>query len=393
MLAKYNKKCYIYTMKNFIAGQYRIIHASSELEYKSFLPNSINKQFIANDQSTITLLEEATRLLGELNAYSRLVPDIDYFIQMHVKTEAVSSSRIEGTRTEIDEALLPEEEIDPERRNDWREVRNYIDAMNWSIDELKQLPVSLRLIKDTHFRLLSGVRGKYKLPGEIRTSQNWIGGSSIRTAHFVPPTPEELGDLLSDWEKFWHNTHLNIPVLIKIAIMHYQFETIHPFLDGNGRIGRLLITLQLIERKFLAKPVLYISDYFEEYRQSYYESLDQVRKNNNLENWVRFFLEGIVMTSNKGKQKLENIITLREQYDSKIATLGRKVPQARKLLIHLFSNPIVNIKNVSEVLEVSYRSANNLVNDMTNLNILQEKTGYSRNRLFEMKDYVMLFRK
>jgi Fic family protein len=231
------------------------------------------------------------------------------------------------------------------------------------------------------------------MPGEIRSSQNWIGGSSIRTAHFVPPIPEELGELLSDWEKFWHNTNLNIPVLIKIAIMHYQFETIHPFLDGNGRIGRLLITLQLIERKFLSKPVLYISDYLEEYRQSYYESLDLVRKENNLENWVRFFLEGIVMTSNKGKQKLENIITLREQYDSKIATLGRRVPKARRLLIHLFSQPIISVKNVSEMLEISFRAASDLITDMVRLGILQEKTGYSRNRLFEMKDYVMLFRK
>ncbi|HRN70549.1 MAG TPA: Fic family protein [Candidatus Woesebacteria bacterium] len=380
-------------MKYFIAGQTQTIHPNKESEYNSFLPSSINRSFVANDQSTITLLEEATRLIGELNAYSRLVPDIDYFIQMHVKTEAVSSSRIEGTRTEIDEVLLPEEEIDPERRDDWREVRNYIDAMNWSIEELKQLPVSLRLIKETHSRLLAGVRGTHKLPGEIRTSQNWIGGSSIRTAHFVPPTHEELPNLLSDWEKFWHNSSVNIPVLIKIAIMHYQFETIHPFLDGNGRIGRLLITLQLIERDFLTKPVLYISDYFEEHRQSYYDSLDRVRRENDLENWVRFFLEGIVMTSKKGKQKFENIITLRESYEYKIATLSRKVFKARKLLLYLFSQPIVSVRDVSKILEISYRSANALVIDLVNLNILQEKTGYSRNRLFEMKDYVTLFRK
>ncbi len=380
-------------MKNFIAGQHRTIRANTALEYQSFLPNLINKPFIANNQSTIILLEEATRLLGELNAYSRLVPNIDYFIQMHVKSEAVSSSKIEGTRTEIDEALLPEEEIDPERRDDWREVHNHIEAMNWSVSELNRLPVSLRLIKKTHKRLLSGVRGNYKMPGEIRTSQNWIGGSSIRTAHFVPPVPEELGILLSDFEKFWHNTELNIPVLIKIAIMHYQFETIHPFLDGNGRLGRLLITLQLIERQFLSKPVLYISDYFEEYRQSYYETLDFVRKTNDLESWVRFFLEGIVMTSNKGKQKLENIIALREQYESKIATLGRRVPTARKLLIHLFSQPITNVKNIAEVLDLSFRAANDLVDSMTKIDILQEKTGYSRNRLFEMKAYLMLFRR
>lgn len=380
-------------MKNFIAGQYKTIQPKKEYEYKSFFPSSINRPFIANDQSTITLLEEATRFIGELNAYSRLVPDIDYFIQMHVKSEAVSSSRIEGTRTEIDEILLPEEEIDPERRNDWREVLNYIKAMNWSLAELQQLPVSLRLIKETHSRLLAGVRGEHKKPGELRTSQNWIGGSSIRTAHFVPPIHEEVPELMSDWEKFWHNSAINIPVLIKIAIMHYQFETIHPFLDGNGRIGRLLITLQLIERGFLTKPVLYISDYFEEHRQSYYESLDKVRRENDLESWVRFFLEGVVMTSNRGKQKFENIITLREQYDHKIATLGRKVPRARQLLLHLFSQPIVSVNNVSEVLGISFKAASDMVADLDRLGILVEKTGYSRNRLFEMKDYVTLFRK
>lgn len=380
-------------MKTFVSGTYKTVHSGEEIEYKSFFPSSINRPFVVQDQSTLILLEDATRLLGELNAYSRLVPNIDYFIQMHVKSEAVSSSRIEGTRTEIDEALLPEEEIDPERRDDWREVRNYITAMNWSVDELVRLPVSMRLMKDAHARLLAGVRGKHKRPGEIRASQNWIGGSSIRTAHFVPPPHEEVGELLSDWEKCWHNTSLNIPILIKIAIMHYQFETIHPFLDGNGRIGRLLITLQLMERKFLMKPVLYISDYFEEHRQSYYELLDHVREQNNLEDWVRFFLEGVVMTSTKGKQKFENIIILREQYEQKISTLGRKVPRARQMLIYLFSQPIISVKDASKVTNVSFRAAGELVADLTHLGILQEKTGYSRNRLFEMKDYVTLFRK
>ena len=384
---------YIYRMKPFVSGTYKKIHSGEDSEYTSFFPAHVNRPFVVQDQSTIMLLEEATRLLGELNAYSRLVPDIDYFIQMHVKSEAVSSSRIEGTRTEIDEALLPEEEIDPERRDDWREVRNYITAMNWSVEELARLPVSARLMKDAHSRLLAGVRGKHKKPGEIRTSQNWIGGSSIRTAHFVPPPHEAIGELLSDWEKCWHNASLNIPILIKIAIMHYQFETIHPFLDGNGRIGRLMITLQLMERKFLMKPVLYISDYFEEHRQSYYDLLDRVRQQNKLEDWVRFFLEGVVMTSTKGKQKFENIIILREHYEQKISTLGRKVPRARQLLIYLFSQPIISVKDASKAIDVSFRTAGELVTDLTHLGILQEKTGYSRNRLFEMKDYVTLFRK
>lgn len=380
-------------MQQFSAGTYQKQHTGKPFEYKSFTPNSINQSFIIDDQSTLVLLEEATRLLGEMNAYAKLIPDVDYFIQMHVKSEAVSSSKIEGTRTKIDEALLPEEEVTPERRDDWREVKSYIEAMNWAIVSLEELPVSIRLVKEIHARLIEGVRGEHKLPGQIRKSQNWIGGSSIRTAHFVPPHHELVPDLLSDWEKFWHNHSLNIPVLIRIAIMHYQFETIHPFLDGNGRVGRLLITLQLMEKEFLNKPVLYISDYLEEYRQSYYEALDRVRTHNELEEWVRFFLEGVVKTSEKGKQKFEDIITLKKQYEQKADTLGRKVPRARQLLLQLFSQPIVSANNVSDLLDVSFKTANNLVDDFVDLGILEEKTGYSRNRLFEMKDYVTLFRK
>lgn len=380
-------------MKKFISGTYRRQQIGQLSEYTSFIPNQINRQFIANDQSTITLLEEATRLLGEINAYSRLIPDVGYFIQMHIKSEAVSSSRIEGTHTEIDEVLLPENEIDPERRDDWHEVKNYIDAMNWSVNELPKLPVSVRLMSETHQRLLAGVRGKHKMPGDLRKSQNWIGGSSIRTAQFVPPPPENILDILSDWEKFWHNSKINVPVLIKVAIMHYQFETIHPFLDGNGRIGRLFITLQLIERGFLTKPILYLSDYFEEYRQSYYDALDKVRSKNDLEGWVRFFLEGVVKTSQKGREKFENIVSLRQQYENKIDTLGRRIPKARTLLIQLFSNPIVSVSNISEILKISFKASNDLVTDLVKSGILYEKTGYLRNRLFEMKDYVALFKK
>lgn len=380
-------------MKNFKAGTLVPKFANELAEYNCFLPSPINRRFIVEKQSTLTLLEEATRLLGEINAYSRLIPDVDYFIQMHVRSEVVSSSRIEGTRTAIEEAILPEEEILPERRDDWREVQNYINAMNWSIAELAHLPVSTRLITEAHEKLLSDVRGEQKRPGEIRTSQNWIGGASIRTAHFVPPHHEYIHDLLSDWEKFWHSQAVEVPVLMKIAIMHYQFESIHPFLDGNGRIGRLLITLQLIEKGFLTKPVLYISEYFEQYRQAYYDSLDRVRSNDDLEGWIRFFFEGVIKTCLKGKKKFEDIISLRETYEHKIATLGRKVPRARNLMIHLFSHPIINAMNAKEVLGISYKAANELVNDLAELKILEEKTGYSRNRLFEMKDYVTLFKK
>ena len=379
-------------MKEFKSGNLTFHDKNKPHQYEYFLPEHINREFVISGKVLIAL-EEATRLIGELNAYGTLVPDVNFFIQMHVASEAVSSSKIEGTKTGMDEALLPAEEIDPEKRDDWQEVQNYIDAMNHAIENLVQLPVSTRLIKETHRTLLSGVRGENKMPGEIRTSQNWIGGASINTAHFVPPHHSVLSDLLDDWEKFWHNTDSNIPVLIKIAICHYQFETIHPFLDGNGRIGRLLILLQLLEREYLQNPVLYLSDFFETHRQSYYDSLDRVRSHNDLEQWVLFFLEGVTETSKKSKKTFEDIIRLRGIYDRKITKLGKRAPRAQKLLTHLFSRPIVSVKAVEKYLEVQYAAANNLVSDMVEIGILRELTGHSRNRLFAMDDYIKLFRK
>lgn len=380
-------------MDNYTSGTYQRSAASTAHEYKYFMPSLINREYSITHKKILTSLEQATRLLGELNAYGSLVPDIDFFIQMHVVSEAVSSSKIEGTRTGMDEALLSEEEISPEKRDDWREVNNYIRAMNEAIGNLQQLPVSLRLIRETHAILLSGVRGEHKMPGEIRHSQNWIGGGSINSAHFVPPHHEHLPDLLSDWEKFWHNETLGIPVLIKIAIAHYQFETIHPFLDGNGRIGRLLISLQLIERGFLKYPVLYISDFFESHRPAYYDGLSQVRQQNDLQQWVLFFLEAVIDTAKHSQATFQSILELRAAYESKILKLGRKAARARKLLLMLFANPVANVKQVQKHLDVGYAAANNLVNDFVELGILQEQTGFSRNRLFMMSDYIRLFRK
>jgi Fic family protein len=379
-------------MNNFKAGT-KIKHFwNKEYEYESFMPTTVNRPFVIKDQKVFFMLEEAIRLLGELNAYSKLIPDVDYFIEMHVRSEAVSSSKIEGTKTGMDEVLLPEEEIIPERRDDWQEVQNYIKAMNWAIEGLNEFPVSERLIKRTHEILLSGVRGEHRMPGKIRKSQNWIGGSTIRTAHFIPPHHSKIPELLSDWEKFWHNKTIDVPILIRIAIGHYQFETIHPFLDGNGRIGRLLITLQLIERCFISKPVLYLSNYFENNRQAYYDALDLVRQKDDLEQWIKFFLEGTITTAQKGKKTFEDILVLRKRYEDKIMTLGRKAPRARRLLLALFSKPIVNVNQASEIVGVNYDTANRLVKDFEDLKILEEITGYSRNRLFRMTDYVNLFK-
>ncbi len=380
-------------MKDYKSGEKVIFDQNKPQQYEYFLPYKINRIFDIENKKILTTLEEAVRLLGELNAYGNLIPNIDFFIQMHVVSEAVSSSKIEGTKTGMDDALLSEEEIAPEKKDDWQEVKNYIKAMNQAIENLNQLPVSVRLIKETHNTLLSGVRGDHKMPGEIRVSQNWIGGASINSAHFIPPHYDHLQELLSDWENFWHNNSLDLPVLIKIAIGHYQFETIHPFLDGNGRIGRLLISLQLIEKNFLKYPVLYISDFFETHRQSYYDALDKVRKEDNLEQWILFFLEGVIETSKKSKKTFENIIKLRSSFEDKISTLGRKSERGRKLLMYLFSDPIIDVKAVEKTLDIQYAAANNLIQDFVGLGILKEKTGFSRNRLFGMDDYIKFFRK
>ena len=374
-------------MKKFVAGKY-IQHGG----YQSFKPSFINHQFVWKNPQIDVLLEQAVRLLGELNAYADLIPDVDFFIQMKVVKEARDSNLIEGTKTELDDVLLPQEEINPEKRDDWDEVQNYIEALNSAIAQLPNFPLSIRLLKDAHKILLSGVRGRNRDPGEIRRGQNRIGGSSLSDAVFVPPSAEEVPGLLSDLEKFWHNKSLQIPELIRIAITHYQFETIHPFWDGNGRCGRLLIVLQLIDTKILRKPVLYMSTFFEKHRDSYYDSLSMVRKSNDLEQWIAFFLNGIAATAQNGLETFRRIIALRQEYDSKILTLGSRAKNAQKLLLLLYANPIVNVKSVEMGLDMGFSSANRLLKSLTELEILTEVTGFSRNRLFVLKKYLNLFR-
>lgn len=378
--------------KIFKAGSYKKNFFNQEYEYQSFFPTPANQPYEWQDKRIPVLLEEAMRLVGELNAYSILVPDVDFFIQMHVRNEALKSSRIEGTRTEMDEAILPEEEIAPEKRDDWVEVQNYIKSLNHSLEQLKELPICMRLLKGAHKILLTGVRGENKHPGEIRTTQNWIGGTNIQTAAFIPPHPNDLSETLKDLELFWHNKGLNMPHLIKMAISHYQFETVHPFLDGNGRIGRLLITLHLVELGILQKPVLYLSDFFERNKGQYYDGLTFVRTRNNMDQWIIFFLSAVMETAKKGRGTFEKIIALRHTYEQRIMGLGRRAKLAHSLLLHLFSDPATNAAFAAKTLDVSISAANTLVNELTRIDILKETTGFSRNRMFILHEYLDLFK-
>lgn len=369
------------------------------LKYQAFLPEPINKEFTWQDPQIDTLLEQARGWLGELNAYSKLIPNVEYFIQSHVAKEAEQSSRIEGTKTTLEELYLDKLDLnDKEKVNDQEEVKNYINSLNQSVAELISptgLPLCRQLICNAHKTLLSGVRGYSRKPGEIRKTQNKIGGGhgTLEDAVFIPPTADKVEDLLEDLEKFWNNHNLVIPNLIKVALAHYQFETIHPFEDGNGRTGRLIIILQFISYKMLEKPTLYLSDYFEKNRAAYYDALSRVRESNDIEHWIKFFLIGVADTAKKGKETLERIIELRLKYDKLIdQRVGAKRQKlARELILKLFEKPVTTAKEVENVLNITKPTANTLIQNLEDAGILKEKTGFARNRVFVLHEYLALF--
>jgi Fic family protein len=311
---------------------------------------------------------------------------------MHVVKEATTSSRIEGTQTEVEDALLKKQDIDPEKRDDWQEVQNYINATNSAIARLQKVPISTRLLKEAHAILMKGVRGRSKQPGEYRRSQNWIGGATLNDATYIPPHHTEVSALMGDLENFLHNETIEVPDLVKIAIAHCQFETIHPFLDGNGRLGRLLIPLYLVSRGVLAKPTLYLSDYFDKHKNLYYDNLMRVRTSNDLLQWVKFFLVAVTETSKKGITTFKDILKLKEDIERKrIVTLGKKLPRAQDLMSTLYANPTVTVADVQKSLDVTPKTANILVQDFIDLKILHEMTGQRRNRVFRFNEYLNLF--
>lgn len=363
-------------------------------DYKAFIPSKINYNWGWDDTKLDKLLAEANRQIGELNAYSLLIPNVDLYIKMHVKIEANKSSRIEGTRTTVEEDLLDVTDINPEKRDDWEEVQNYVKATNYGVERIREgFPVCTRLIREIHKILMQGVRGEHKTPGEFRVSQNWIGGRMPSTAVYVPPPHTEVAECLSDFEKFINNEEIDTPDLIKSAILHYQFESIHPFLGGNGRIGRLLIPLYIQSKGMLEKSCLYISDYIERNKDAYYDMLTRVRTHNDMIGWIKFFLEAVIETSKTAKEKFRNVVELTMEMDKVIMDLSVKPENARKVLDVLYDEPIISRKKILEKIDIKPTTLNVTVNSLQERGIIQETTGYSRNQVFAFQKYIDLFLK
>ena len=363
--------------------------------YRAFIPSPLPPEPPVDLGGALRdLLSEADYALGRLDGAVLTLPNPDLFVFMYVRKEAVLSSQIEGTQSSLQNLLAAEARLnDPDAPADVAEVVNYVKAMNHGLSRLAELPVSVRLIREIHAVLMEGGRGGRLAPGELRTTQNWIGpaGCTLNEATFVPPPAHELPQALSDLERFLHTDH-GLSVLVQVGLAHAQFETIHPFLDGNGRIGRLLITFLLTERKKLARPVLYLSHYFKRHRAEYYDRLQAVRDAGDWEGWLVFFLRGVVEVSHEATATAAAILAMRDEYRSRITDrLGRAAGNGHRIMEKLFDHPIVTVATVREWLGVTQAGANNLVNRLTKVGLLREITGYSRNRRFRFDPYLRLF--
>lgn len=363
--------------------------------YSAFMPKPLPPDpALTFDNEMHTLLSKADRALGRLDGSIQTLPNPDLFVFMYVRKEAVLSSQIEGTQSSISDVLEVEASLfDPHHPSDVGEVLNYVTAMNEGLERLKEIPLCLRLIREIHYKLLHNVRGRDLNPGEVRTTQNWIGsgGSTLRDAAFIPPPPHEVMNCLGDLEKFMHSG-VFLPALVKIGLIHAQFETIHPFLDGNGRVGRLLITFLLCENEVLSRPVLYISHFFKQHRTEYYEHLQKIRDFGDWEGWIKFFLTGIATVSLEATETARSIVGLRERLRKNIQkSFGRAAGNGLTILESLFESPIVTVGQVQQRLGITYPPANALVQRLVAEGVLQETTGQERYRVFQFRPYIDLF--
>ena len=364
--------------------------------YRAFIPTPLppSSPPLRIDAPLLALLSRADRSLGRLDGSIQTLPDADLFVFMYVRKEAVLSSQIEGTQSSLDDVLAVEAKIfSPDTPRDVDEVLNYVEAMNHGLARLPELPVSVRLVRELHERLLRDVRGSERHPGQIRTSQNWIGtgGASLSDAAFVPPPAHEVPQALGDWERFLH-ADLAIPTLVRIGLAHAQFETIHPFLDGNGRVGRLLITLLLYEGEVLGRPVLYLSHYFKRHRARYYETLQAVRDEGAWEAWIHFFLTAVDEVADEATRTARRIVELRERHRALVAReTGRAAAGALVVLESLYSRPIVTVGEVARLTGTTSAAARQLVGRFEGAGVLREITGYARNRRFRYDEYIRIF--
>lgn len=371
------------------SGKY-INQLQGELQYKAFVPNFLPFE-IKSDDELQSLLSRADLALGRLDGIAETLPDVDFFILMYIRKEATLSSQVEGTQATFADVLKAEAKVEGlEIHKDADEILNYIKAMNYGLDRLKSFPLSLRLIKEIHKMLLEGVRGEGREPGEFRKSQNWVGGTTIQRASFVPAPPQEIINLLDNFEKFLYDKS-PLPILLKTGLLHAQFENIHPFLDGNGRIGRLLITLYLCQQKILDKPLLYLSDFFKEYRQEYYDRLNAFHEKDDIEGWLKFFLEGVARTAEQAVETCKKILKLRREDLNKILSLGRSASKAKLVFDSLFHTPIVIIKDIERITGLKNPNALALIYKLVKLEILKEITGRKRYKVFSYQQYIKLF--
>lgn len=371
---------------------YFITNLSGEMAYKSFVPAPLPPQpHIELTEDIINLLIRANSKLAILESVATRIPNVELFVSMYVRKEALMSSQIEGTQATLEDVLDPLVEANTNRNV--ADVVNYIKATEFAIERLNDLPLCNRLIKETHSVLMAGVRGQEKSPGEFRRSQNWIGGqgSILKNARYIPPSPEDMIEAMSDLEKYINN-HDDLDVLIRAALIHYQFETIHPFLDGNGRVGRLLITLFLIEKKVLSTPALYISYFLKKNRVEYYDRMTEVRAKGNYEQWVAFFLRAFLESAEDAISTIDKLIVLHDKNVALISSMGRAAKNVLLVFKYLEANPIIEIGKTAEALSITFNTASNAIKRLSNANILKQTTNASRNRTFAYDEYLCILR-